>query len=276
MPIRRGMGGLSSGAGGNLFDRPGFFNVANIEELTVQTELILKLASETYGVKITHDTPSAEYEVEIPTLSANDTFMLAGLGQILTNKTLASPKITTGIFDSNSNELLKVTATSSAVNELTLTNATTGNSPIFSATGGDTNIGITLTPKGSGVVTISGGLTVEGTTTTIESTTLTVDDKNIEMGSVDSPSDSTADGGGITLKGASDKTIIWDNTNDNWTSNQDWNIASGKSFKVNNVSTLNATTLGSAVVTSSLVTVGTLDSGAISSGFGAIDNGASA
>ena len=47
MPIRRGMGGLSSGAGGNLFDRPGFFNVANVDELTVETELILKTASET-------------------------------------------------------------------------------------------------------------------------------------------------------------------------------------------------------------------------------------
>ena len=276
MPIRRGMGGLSSGAGGNLFDRPGFFNVANVEELTVQTELILKTASETYGVKITHDTPSAEYEADIPTLAANDTFIFAAATQTLSAKTLASPKVTTGIFDSNSNELIKVTATSSAVNELTLANAATGNDPVLSATGGNTNIGITLTPKGNGVVTVSGGLTVEGTTTTIDSTTLTVDDKNIEMGSVDSPSDSTADGGGITLKGASDKTIIWDNTNDNWTSNQDWNIASGKAFKINNVSTLAATALGSAVVTSSLTTVGALASGTIASGFGAIDNGSSA
>ena len=67
---------------------------------------------------------------------------------------------------------------------------------------------------------ISGDLTVGGTTTTINSATLTVDDKNIELGSVASPSDSTADGGGITLKGASDKTILWTNSTDTWDFNQ--------------------------------------------------------
>ena len=69
-------------------------------------------------------------------------------------------------------------------------------------------------------LTISGDLTVGGTTTTINSTTLTVDDKNIELGSVASPSDTTADGGGITLKGASDKTILWENDTDTWDFNQ--------------------------------------------------------
>jgi hypothetical protein len=43
----------------------------------------------------------------------------------------------------------------------------------------------------------------------VNSTTLTVDDKNIELGSVASPTDTTASGGGITLKGATDKTILW-------------------------------------------------------------------
>ena len=109
-------------------------------------------------------------------------------------------------------------------------------------------------------LTLTGNLTVGGTTTTINSTTLTVDDKNIEMGSVGSPDDTTADGGGLTLKGASDKTIIWDNANDNWTSNQHWNIATGLSYKINNVVTLSATALGSAVVGSSLTSVGTLSS----------------
>jgi hypothetical protein len=70
--------------------------------------------------------------------------------------------------------------------------------------------------------------------------------------------DTTADGGGITLKGATDKTITWDSTNSNWTSNQDWNLASGKAFKINNTSVLNATTLGSGVTASSLTSVGTL------------------
>ena len=72
--------------------------------------------------------------------------------QTLTNKTLTSPKIGTNILDVNGLELLNLTATGSAVNELTLANAATGGAPVLSATGGDTNIGITLTPKGSGAV----------------------------------------------------------------------------------------------------------------------------
>jgi len=72
--------------------------------------------------------------------------------QTLTNKTLTAPKIGTSILDTNGNELFLLTATASAVNELTYANAATGNAPILSATGGDTNIGITLTPKGSGAV----------------------------------------------------------------------------------------------------------------------------
>ena len=65
---------------------------------------------------------------------------------------LTNPKIITGLNDVNGNELLKVTATASAINELTLTNKAAGSAPEISATGGDTNIGITLTPKGSGAV----------------------------------------------------------------------------------------------------------------------------
>lgn len=88
----------------------------------------------------------------------------------------------------------------------------------------------------SGNVTISANLTVNGTTTTINSTTLAVDDKNIELGSVDTPSDTTADGGGITLKGATDHTFNWVNSTDAWTSSEHLNLASGKEFKINNTS----------------------------------------
>ena len=109
-------------------------------------------------------------------------------------------------------------------------------------------------------VTIAGNLTVSGTQTILNTSTLQVEDKNIEIAKVSSPSDTTADGAGITIKGATDKTITWDNANDNLTSNQDWNIASGKSFKINNAVVLNATTLGSSVVGSSLTSVGTLTS----------------
>ena len=71
--------------------------------------------------------------------------------QTLTNKTLTAPKIGTSILDTNGNELLLLTATGSAVNELTLANASTGNGPILSATG-ETNVDINLNPKGTGVL----------------------------------------------------------------------------------------------------------------------------
>lgn len=74
--------------------------------------------------------------------------------QTLTNKTLTAPKIGTSILDTNGNELFLLTATGSAVNELTYANAATGNKPTFTATGGDTNIGVSIQPKGSGTVTI--------------------------------------------------------------------------------------------------------------------------
>jgi len=62
MPLRRGFGGVSSGAGGNLFDRPGFFNYSEIVSLTVDTKLLLKAASETYGLSITHADTSGNGE----------------------------------------------------------------------------------------------------------------------------------------------------------------------------------------------------------------------
>ena len=72
--------------------------------------------------------------------------------ETLTNKTLTAPKIGTSILDTGGNELFKLTATGSAVNELTYNNASTGNKPAFTATGGDTNIGVSIQPKGSGAV----------------------------------------------------------------------------------------------------------------------------
>lgn len=72
--------------------------------------------------------------------------------ETLTNKTLTSPKVGTAINDTNGNEIIKTPATSSAVNEITITNAATGNAPTISATGGDTNIDLTLVGKGTGKV----------------------------------------------------------------------------------------------------------------------------
>lgn len=110
-------------------------------------------------------------------------------------------------------------------------------------------------------LTVTNNLIVNGTTSTINSTTLQVDDKNIELGTVATPSDTTADGGGITLKGATDHTIIWTNSTDSWDFSEHVNIASGKEFRIAGTKVLDATSLGSAVITSSLTSVGTIGTG---------------
>lgn len=110
-------------------------------------------------------------------------------------------------------------------------------------------------------VVVSGNFTVNGTTTTIDTTTLVVEDKNIEMGVVATPTDITANGGGITLKGTTDKTINWLDATDSWTSSENLDLASGKSYRINNVAVLSSTTLGSGVTGSSLTSVGTIGTG---------------
>lgn len=73
-----------------------------------------------------------------------------------TSPSITTPQITTSINDSNGNEIIKTPATASATNEITITNAASGSSPIISATGSsDTNVDLTLTPKGTGTVKTS-------------------------------------------------------------------------------------------------------------------------
>lgn len=207
----------------------------------------------------------------------------------------------------------------------------------------------------TGTVTVAGNLVVNGTTTTVNSSTLVVNDKNIEIGSVQSgvisttgtvgsisgtgpwtatitgmtdaaglvvgstitatagtgslgtggvysvtainsntsitfsatggttpvagtitnitgsaASNATADGGGITLKGATDKTLNWINSTASWTSSEDFNLVSTKVYRINGTSVLSATTLGTGVTASSLTSVGTITTGTWSASFGAV------
>lgn len=102
-----------------------------------------------------HTSPAVEY---IPNAADNNELvdgLLIAHDQTGLHKSgiaLTSPKITTGINDANNNELLKVTATASAINELTLANAATGNNPSITASGGNDNVSINLVPKGTGRV----------------------------------------------------------------------------------------------------------------------------
>ena len=118
-------------------------------------------AADNKGDAVVFATANDGTNPDIDTLPAGDVTTTGT--QTLTNKTLTSPKIGTSILDTNGNELFLLTATGSAVNELTYANAATGNAPAFTATGGDSNISINLVPKGTGEVQANGsGLATTG------------------------------------------------------------------------------------------------------------------
>ena len=79
-------------------------------------------------------------------------------------------------------------------------------------------------------ITITGNLTVSGTTTSVDTVNLEVKDKNIDLAKTSSPTDANADGGGITLKGTTDKTIVWENDTNQWNVNQKFTENAGSSF----------------------------------------------
>ena len=190
--------------------------------------------------------------------------------QTLTNKTLTSP-VVSGLEISDSSIVFEGSSADGNETTLTVTNPTadrtitipdatgtvalTNNKlNVFASTTSAELAGVISDETGSGklvfdtsptLVTpnigeatgtslvLSGDLTVNGTTTTINSTEITIDDKNLTLGSVATPTDAGADGGGITLKGATDKTINWVDATDAWTFSEHVNLASGKSYYLN-------------------------------------------
>jgi len=110
-------------------------------------------------------------------------------------------------------------------------------------------------------ITIGGDLTVSGDTITANVATIQVEDKNMELNKVGSPSDSNADGGGLTIKGTSDKTITFTNATGDFDFSENVDIASGKTFKVAGTTVLSNNTLGSGVTSSSLTELGTITTG---------------
>ena len=125
----------------------------------------------------------------------------------------------------------------------------------------------------NGNVVITGNMIVEGEKSIVNTAEVQVEDKNIELGFTRDAegnktyNDITANGGGITLKGDTDKTIIWEmgpmtGLESRWVSNQDWDIKKndGK-YKINNDTVLTKDTLGYNIRTSSLEVVGTIKEG---------------
>ena len=130
--------------------------------------------------------------------------------------------ITSAHLDTN----IAVAGTLGVTGATTLSSATACASTL--AVTGATTLSSTLAVTGN--ATFTGDITVNGTTTTVNSTTLTIDDKNMELGSVASPTDTTADGGGITLKGTTDKTILYEKDTKSWDFNQKIITRSGEAF----------------------------------------------
>ena len=191
--------------------------------------------------------------------------------QTLTNKTLTSPVITGAVFNDGSIVFEGATADAHETT-FTITDPTADRTITFPDATGTVALtanvaalsGATFTGAVSGTdLTLSGNLTVNGTTTNINSTNLVVEDKNIILADVETPTDVTADGGGITLKGTTDKTFNWVDSTDSWTSSEHINLASGKSFSMNGTAlkdvseTLTNKTLTTPVI-SSISNTGTL------------------
>ena len=160
--------------------------------------------------------------------------------QTLTNKTLTSPIITGAVFNDGSIVFEGATADAHETT-FAITDPTADRTITFPDATGTVALtenvaalsGATFTGAVSGTsLTLSGDLTINGTTTTINSTTLTIDDKNIVLADGNT-SDASADGGGITLSGATSKTFNWVDATDAWTSSEHMNLLTGKSYKIN-------------------------------------------
>jgi hypothetical protein len=118
----------------------------------------------------------------------------------------------------------------------------------------------TATLDVNGNTRIRGNLTVEGATTTINTTNVVIEDLLIELGKVSTPTDETADGGGISLAGDTSKLLSWNLTSNAWTSSENFNIASTKVYKINNFEVLSQSALGLTVTDAmGLNRVGPLD-----------------
>jgi hypothetical protein len=193
--------------------------------------------------------PTADRTITFP--DATTTVVGTDTTQTLTNKTIDSPTITStngaavihgillptahgisfeGATDNDFETILTV-VDPTADRTITFPNAT---GTVALAENVAALSGATFTGAISGTsLTLSGDLTINGTTTTINSTTLTVDDKNIVLADGNT-SDASADGGGITLSGATSKTFNWVDATDAWTSSEHMNLLTGKSYKINN------------------------------------------
>jgi len=135
-----------------------------------------------------------------------------------------------------------VTSIAGTTNEITVSG--TGSGPYTGAI----TIGLPDDVTIGNNLIVTGDLTVQGNTTTLNTATLVIEDKNIVLANVATPTNTTADGAGITVLGATDKTFNWVNTRAAWTSSEHIEIAAGKTLIINGTTVLSNTNLDNVTI----------------------------
>jgi hypothetical protein len=179
------------------------------------------------------------------TLNATIAANSVALGTDTTGDYVGSVAAGTGIAVSNTGvEGGTFTITNNGVTSLT---GTTNEIAVSASTGSVTlSLPANVTIPNNLVVT--GDLTVQGNTTTLNTATLVVEDKNVVLANVATPTDTTADGAGISVLGTTAKTFNWVDSTDSWTSSEHIDLASTKVFKIAGVTVLSGTNLDNVTV----------------------------
>jgi len=165
-----------------------------------------------YDYSWAFDAPAAARTVRWLDPAATDTVVYVRATQTLNGKTLTAPRIANGgyIADASGNELIIFTTTGSAVNEMTLANAATGGNPSLTASG-ETNVSLSLIPKGTGNVKIGTGA-ASGTLSSSGNYDLVLQTGNSTTGSI--TVEDAADGDITLAVNGGGKTVIASDTVD--------------------------------------------------------------
>lgn len=179
------------------------------------------------------------------TLTANIAANSIALGTDTTGNYVGSISGGTGISVTNTNvEGGTFTVTNDGVVSLT----GTANEIAVSASSGSVTLSLPANVTIPNNLIVTGDLTVQGNTTTLNTSTLVVEDKNVVLANVATPTNTTADGAGISVLGDTTKTFNWVEATGSWTSSENINLASGKVYKVNGVTVLSGTNLDNVTV----------------------------
>jgi len=148
--------GIDTSATGNAITVAIDSTVATLTGNQTLQNKIIDSANNTLTLDLSEGTLTGTIAEFNSALSDGSFATLAGT-ETLSNKTLTAPKFADAgyLADANGNELILLRTTASAVNELQVTNAATGDGVEIATTGGDTNIDLVLNPKGSGTVDVN-------------------------------------------------------------------------------------------------------------------------